>query len=99
MKIETILNAYDKAYQVIIAEAGGWLLLSFEHISKRKRQHTAFRARILRMGNDSEEAYYNGVSAGMDVRGETIRQKDAEIAWCKRELDLERRINLEESDD
>lgn len=54
MKIETILNAYDKVHQTIIAEAGGWLFLSFEHISKRKRQYRAFRDRILRMDAEKD---------------------------------------------
>ena len=70
MKIETIFNAMEKANRRKYDARGGEIYM---------RQYRAFRDRILRMGNDSEEAYYNGVSAGMDVREETIRQKDEEI--------------------
>jgi hypothetical protein len=75
MKIETILNAYDISYvrYCYIPE------FDESKFGRRTRQHRAFRARILRMGNDSEEAYYNGVNVGLELMDTTIAEKDAKI--------------------
>ena len=91
MKIETILSAMVSA---LVKGKANYFLEQDEYLAEKYyRQYRAFRDRILRLGNDHEEAYYNGVSAGLDVRQETIRQKNTEIARLNVEVDYLRRNN------
>ena len=96
MKLETMLNALEYAKYLGNLPFRGPPTNEAVTYNRRLRQYRAFRARILRKGNDSEEAYYNGVSAGMDVREETIRQKDAEIEKLNARLDMEHEMWLAE---
>ena len=84
MKIETILNAMIKVNNNLILVG----LHHHKHLANL-RQYYAFRDRMLRMGNDSEEAYYNGVNVGLELMDTTIAEKDAEIYMLTEDLEKE----------
>ena len=75
MYLETYLNAMEKNHDQLVLVGP----LHPRHL-RALRQYRAFRDRILRLGNDHEEAYYHGVETGLEVRQDTIDLLKAEIA-------------------
>ena len=87
MKIETILNAMERAYERV-----DWIA---PQPAKFERQYRAFRARILRMFEQYE--IYHGFHMGDVMMIETITEKDARIAELGAEVymlteDLEKEL-------
>ena len=92
MKLETILDAMVRA-NIDVRYYRGFL----GENTKRVRQYHAFCARILRMDADKERRIdeLHILNAEYVV---LFAAKDARIAELEGELDLERRINLEEGE-
>jgi hypothetical protein len=91
-KIETLLNAMEetKEWRYIIVE-------NSPLYRRRERQHTAFRARILRMFEEWET--YHGFYIGDEEFIETMHDKDMRIKqledkvhYLRRELEERKRV-------
>ncbi len=69
MKIETILNAYDKVTIKLMQGYRGYFVQS----NRRARQRTAFRARILQMDSEHESLH--------DVHRKMIEDSNNLMSW------------------
>ena len=90
MKLETILDAMLTVHREMLFEFGRYASAQEIKESKRYRQLHAFRDQILRMDAEKE--------AHIKLLYEAEEIQDKRIAELEGELDLERRINLEEGE-